>query len=59
MLVVKTAGGECLFSNLPWSKLEIKKGNGIQRTQEAKVDSVLLVCKRRCFRVRSKHLAAA
>lgn len=33
MLVAQTAGEECLFPNLcPWSKLEIKKGNGIQRT---------------------------
>lgn len=60
MLVVKTAEEKCLFSNLcPWSKLEIEKGNGIQRTREAKVASVLLVCKRRQFRVTSKHLAAA
>lgn len=60
MLVVSAAGGESLFPNLcPWSKLEIKKGNGIQRTREAKVDSVVLLCKRRRFRVTSKHLAAA
>lgn len=60
MLVVNTSGGECLFSNLcPWSKLEIEKGNGIQRTREPKADSVLLVCKRWWFRVSSKHLAAA
>lgn len=60
MLVVSAAGGESLLSNLcPWSKLEIKKGSGFQRTQEAKVDSVVLLCRRRRLRVTSKHLAAA
>lgn len=57
MLVVSAARGESLLSNLcPWSKLEIKKGSGFQRTQEAKV---VLLCRRRWLRVTSKHLAAA